>query len=48
MSVVDDLFVTVSIQTPFTFKLSQNAKVVGVLDNSGYLLQMGTEIFKIE
>ena len=33
-----------------TFKLIQNAKVGGVLENSGYLLpnQMGTEIFKIE
>ena len=33
-----------------TLKFIQNAKVWGVLENSGYLLpdQMGTEIFKIE
>ena len=31
-----------------TLKLIQNANVVGVLENSGYLLPMGTEIFKNE
>ena len=34
-----------------TFKIMQNAKVGGVLQNSGYLLQdgqLGTEMFKLE